>query len=142
MDHDRDCPGLLPEPATAELQLACVLHALADPIRLRIVAELAGAGGSELNCLAFELPVTKSTMTHHFRVLREAGLIRQHRRGTSKMNTLRGDDLAARFPGLLDAVLAATPACPNTAPNAVPNAVPAAAATPAASSAPAAPVAR
>ncbi|ROR45359.1 DNA-binding transcriptional ArsR family regulator [Kitasatospora cineracea] len=133
IDHDRDCPGLLPEPATAELQLVCVLHALADPIRLRIVAELAGAGGSELNCLAFELPVTKSTMTHHFRVLREAGLIRQHRRGTSKMNTLRGDDLAARFPGLLDAVLAAAPACPNAAP--------AAAATPAASSAPAAPVA-
>ncbi len=113
LDHDQDCPGLLPEPPAAELELACVLHALADPMRLRIVSELAGAGGDELNCLAFELPVTKSTMTHHFRVLREAGLIRQHRRGTSKMNTLRADDLAARFPGLLDAVLAAAPPCPK-----------------------------
>lgn len=112
---DQDCPGLLPEPAAAELELACVLHALADPIRLRIVSELALAGGEELNCLAFELPVTKSTMTHHFRVLREAGLIRQHRRGTSKMNTLRADDLAVRFPGLLDAVLAAAPPCPKAA---------------------------
>ncbi|WP_051816945.1 metalloregulator ArsR/SmtB family transcription factor [Kitasatospora sp. NRRL B-11411] len=136
IDHDRDCPGLLPEPATAELRLVCVLHALADPIRLRIVAELACAGGSELNCLAFELPVTKSTMTHHFRVLREAGVIRQHRRGTSKMNTLREDDLAARFPGLLDAVLAAARACPNAAPaNA---AAPAASAESAESAAPAA----
>ncbi|MGW4804300.1 ArsR/SmtB family transcription factor [Kitasatospora sp. NPDC004272] len=113
LDHDQDCPGLLPEPPAAELQLVSVLHALADPTRLRIVADLAGAGGDELNCLAFELPVTKSTMTHHFRVLREAGLIRQHRRGTSKMNALRTDDLSARFPGLLEAVLTALPRCPK-----------------------------
>ncbi|WP_035860502.1 ArsR/SmtB family transcription factor [Kitasatospora cheerisanensis] len=111
MTIDHDCPGLLPEPPAAELRLEAVLHALADPTRLRIVAELAGAGGDELNCLAFELPVTKSTLTHHFRVLREAGVIRQHRRGTSKMNTLRVEDLAARFPGLLDAVLAAAVRC-------------------------------
>ncbi|MFJ8441818.1 ArsR/SmtB family transcription factor [Kitasatospora griseola] len=111
---DPECPGLLPEPTAAELRLEAVLHALADPIRLRIVAELAGAGGGERNCLAFELPVTKSTLTHHFRVLREAGLIRQHRRGTSKMNTLRAADLAARFPGLLDAVLDAAESCFET----------------------------
>ncbi|MFD8481603.1 ArsR/SmtB family transcription factor [Kitasatospora sp. NPDC059673] len=111
MTIDQDCPGLLPEPTVAELRLEAVLHALADPTRLRIVAELAGAGGDELNCLAFELPVTKSTLTHHFRVLREAGLIRQHRRGTSKMNTLRTADLGERFPGLLDAVLAAAEPC-------------------------------
>ncbi|OKJ05336.1 ArsR family transcriptional regulator [Kitasatospora sp. CB01950] len=116
MDEDchQDCPGLLPEPAVDELRLEAVLHALADPTRLRIVADLAWAGGDELNCLAFELPVTKSTLTHHFRVLREAGLIRQHRRGTSKMNTLRVGDLAARFPGLLDAVLAAAEPCFTT----------------------------
>ncbi|MFJ5927193.1 ArsR/SmtB family transcription factor [Kitasatospora sp. NPDC092948] len=108
---DPDCPRLLPEPAVAELRLETVLHALADPTRLRIVAELAEAGGDELNCLAFDLPVTKSTLTHHFRVLREAGLIRQHRRGTSKMNTLRLADLGERFPGLLDAVLAAAEPC-------------------------------
>ncbi|MFJ5234974.1 ArsR/SmtB family transcription factor [Kitasatospora sp. NPDC088391] len=112
MAIDQDCPGLLPEPATAELELVRVLHALADPIRLRIVADLAAVGGVELNCLSFDLPITKSTMTHHFRVLREAGLIRQHRRGTSKMNTLRAADLAERFPGLLESVLAAVPAVP------------------------------
>ncbi|MEV4560238.1 metalloregulator ArsR/SmtB family transcription factor [Kitasatospora sp. NPDC049285] len=100
-------PGRLPEPATDELRLECVLHALADPSRLRIVAELADAGGTELNCLAFEVPVTKSTLTHHFRVLREAGLIRQCRRGTSKMNSLRTADLATRFPGLLDSIVTA-----------------------------------
>ncbi|BAJ27408.1 MULTISPECIES: helix-turn-helix transcriptional regulator [Kitasatospora] len=116
LDHDPNCPGLLPEPPASELHLVAVLHALADPMRLRIVADLAGSGGSELNCLAFDLPVTKSTMTHHFRVLREAGLIRQHRRGTSKMNALRADDLAARFPGLLESVLAAVPSCAALSP--------------------------
>ncbi|GGR00232.1 ArsR/SmtB family transcription factor [Kitasatospora griseola] len=114
MTTDQDCPGLLPEPTVAELRLEAVLHALADPTRLRIVADLAAVGGDELNCLAFELPVTKSTLTHHFRVLREAGLIRQHRRGTSKMNTLRAADLSARFPGLLDAVLVAAGPCFTT----------------------------
>lgn len=97
-------PATFPEPAADEIGLASVLHALADPVRLRIVASLARTG-SEANCLAFDLPVAKSTLTHHFRVLREAGLIRQVRRGTSRMNTLRTDDLAARFPGLLDSVI-------------------------------------
>ncbi|AUG81377.1 transcriptional regulator [Kitasatospora sp. MMS16-BH015] len=96
-----DC---LPEPAAGELRLAAVLHALADPIRLRIVTELAG-GPHELACQAFALPVTKSTSTHHFRVLREAGVIRQHRRGTSRMSTLREAELEQRFPGLLTSIL-------------------------------------
>ncbi|MFJ1708623.1 ArsR/SmtB family transcription factor [Kitasatospora sp. NPDC088346] len=96
----------MPEPAAAEIRLECVLHALADPVRLLIVSELA-APGAELNCLAFDLPVTKSTSTHHFRVLREAGVLRQWRRGTSKMNALRRTDLARRYPGLLESVLAA-----------------------------------
>ena len=51
--------------------------------------------------------MTKSTLTHHFRVLREAGVISQEVAGTSKLNTLRREDLDARFPGLLDAVLVA-----------------------------------
>ncbi|MET9614749.1 ArsR/SmtB family transcription factor [Kitasatospora indigofera] len=96
----------LPEPALDEIRLEAVLHALADPVRLRIVGELA-AGHSEMSCIAFGLPVTKSTSTHHFRVLREAGVIRQHRRGTARMSALRREDLAALFPGLLDSVLAA-----------------------------------
>ncbi|MFJ8649186.1 ArsR/SmtB family transcription factor [Streptomyces sp. NPDC093546] len=88
------------------MRLEGVLHALADPMRLRVVRELATAE-SEVACSHIELPVTKSTTTHHFRVLRESGVIRQTYRGTAKMNGLRRDDLEALFPGLLDAVLAA-----------------------------------
>jgi DNA-binding transcriptional ArsR family regulator len=58
-------------------------------------------------CGSFDLPVTKSTCTHHFRVLREAGLIRQKLEGTTRLNSLRRDDLDFRFPGLLDSVLQA-----------------------------------
>ncbi|MFH9012146.1 ArsR/SmtB family transcription factor [Streptomyces sp. NPDC017943] len=96
----------LPHPARDEVRLEGVLHALSDPMRLRIVRELAAAVG-ELSCSHFELPVTKSTTTHHFRVLRESGVIRQVYRGTAKMNGLRRDDLDALFPGLLDALLEA-----------------------------------
>lgn len=91
-------------PQRDELELAAVLHALSDPVRLRIVAGL--ARGSERTCGSFELPVTKSTCTHHFRVLREAGLIRQRSEGATRVNTLRRDDLDARFPGVLDSILA------------------------------------
>ena len=92
-----------PHPAVEEIELAAVLHALSDPMRLRIVAGLADA--DRRTCKSFELPVTKSTCTHHFRVLREAGVIRQRLEGTTKLNSLRREDLDARFPGLLDSVL-------------------------------------
>ncbi|MGX1268202.1 ArsR/SmtB family transcription factor [Streptomyces phaeoluteigriseus] len=94
----------LPHPGREDIRLEAVLHALSDQMRLRIVRELA-AGGDELSCSHFDLPVTKSTTTHHFRVLREAGVLRQVYRGTAKMNGLRKDDLDDLFPGLLDAVL-------------------------------------
>ena len=58
-------------------------------------------------CKSIDLPVVKSTCTHHFRVLREAGVIRQRHEGTSRLNSLRRADLDTRFPGLLDAVLGA-----------------------------------
>ena len=96
------------QPARDDIALAAVLHALSDPVRLRIVAVLA-ASGDEPACGAFRLPVTKSTCTHHFKVLREAGVIRQRQQGTARLNTLRRDDLDARFPGLLDSVLRAAP---------------------------------
>jgi DNA-binding transcriptional ArsR family regulator len=95
----------LPHPDCDRLELAAVLHALSDPMRLRIVAALATS--DERTCKSFELPVVKSTCTHHFRVLREAGVIRQRLEGTTRMNTLRRDDLDERFPGLLDSVLRA-----------------------------------
>ena len=93
-------------PHRADIRLEQVLHALADPVRLRIVRTLA-TRREELTCSVFDLPVSKSTTTHHFRVLRESGVIRQFYRGTAKLNGLRREDLDARFPGLLDAVLAA-----------------------------------
>ena len=96
----------LPHPLRAEIRLEAVLHALSDPMRLRIVRELA-ADEDELSCSHFDLPVTKSTTTHHFRVLREAGVVRQCYRGTAKMNGLRREDLDDLFPGLLDSLLAA-----------------------------------
>ena len=87
-----------------------MLHALSDPVRLRIVAALAVAG-EEPSCGSFDLPVTKSTCTHHFKVLREAGVIQQRQRGTARLNSLRREDLDARFPGLLASVLQAASRC-------------------------------
>ena len=95
----------IPHPARDELDLAAVLHALSDPVRLRIVAGL--AEGDERTCGSFDVAVSKSTCTHHFRVLREAGLIRQRQQGTARLNSLRHDDLEARFPGLLGTILQA-----------------------------------
>jgi DNA-binding transcriptional ArsR family regulator len=85
------------------MDLAAVLHALSDPMRLRIVSEL--ASGEERTCNSIDMPIVKSTCTYHFKVLREAGVIRQRMVGTTRFNSLRRDDLEARFPGLLDAVL-------------------------------------
>jgi DNA-binding transcriptional ArsR family regulator len=89
-------------PALEAIELAAVLHALSDPMRLRIVAGLAIE--DKRTCGSFDLPVTKSTCTHHFRVLREAGVIAQEEVRTSKLTSLRREDLDERFPGLLDAV--------------------------------------
>ncbi len=97
--------GTSPHPATADLELTAVLGALSDPVRLEIVRRLA-AHDAEQTCGSFGLPVAKSTATHHFRVLREAGVIASREEGTRKFNRLRRDDLEARFPGLLDAILA------------------------------------
>jgi DNA-binding transcriptional ArsR family regulator len=101
----------LEHPAVEEIELDQVLAALADPIRRRIVSQLAG-GHDDQACIAFDLPVTKSTSTHHFRVLREAGVISQRYRGTAILNCLREEDLEQRFPGLLPSVLAAGSARP------------------------------
>jgi DNA-binding transcriptional ArsR family regulator len=98
----------LDHPARADIRLEAVLHALSDPVRLQVVRFLAGLPeGEEAPCSAIDLAVTKSTTTHHFRVLREAGLIHQVYRGTAKMTAIRRADLDALFPGLLDAVLTA-----------------------------------
>jgi DNA-binding transcriptional ArsR family regulator len=97
---------MLEHPVAGAMEMTAVLHALSDPVRLQIVRELAADDGSERRCGSFDLPVTKSTCTHHFRVLREAGVIEQWAEGTARMTRLRRADLETRFPGLLDAVLA------------------------------------
>jgi DNA-binding transcriptional ArsR family regulator len=97
-------------PAVEDVELYAVLHALSDPMRMRIVAELAQQG--EQACKDFDLPIVKSTCAHHLRVLREAGVIRQRVMGTTRINSLRRAELDERFPGLLDAVLAASKRLP------------------------------
>ena len=93
-------------PNREEIELSAVLHALSDPVRLTMVRYLALAP-EERSCRSFDVPVTKSTCTHHFKVLREAGVIRQRQEGTARLNTLRAADLDARFPGLLGTILEA-----------------------------------
>jgi len=100
-------PRTLHHPAATDVELTAVLHALSDPVRLQIVRTLAVEDCGSLRCGAISLPVTKSTSTHHFRVLRESGVIEQRAEGTALVNRLRRDELDARFPGLLDSVLSA-----------------------------------
>lgn len=95
----------LNEPVRDALRLVDVLHALSDPTRLGIVRAL--ASGEKRACGEFETELAKSSLTHHFRVLREAGVTHTRRVGRTHFLTLRSDDLNARFPDLLDAVLRA-----------------------------------
>jgi DNA-binding transcriptional ArsR family regulator len=97
--------GDLAHPAADELDLTAVMHALSDPARRKVVATLAAEG--ERACGAFDLGVTKATASHHFKVLREAGITMTRIDGAHRFLTVRREDLDARFPGLLDAVLAA-----------------------------------
>ncbi len=80
-----------------------LLRALADPTRRAIVRLLMTEG--DRPCGTFGLPVAASTLSHHFRALRNAGILRQYDAGRERMNTLRLDELDARFPGLVRTVL-------------------------------------
>ncbi|MBI1205538.1 MAG: helix-turn-helix domain-containing protein [Rhodopseudomonas sp.] len=94
-------------PTIDEMELGEIFAALADPHRRQVVFALAREPqGGERSCSSFDLPVTKATRTHHFRVLREAGLIRQRDIGNGRMNKLRREELNRRFPGLLELLLA------------------------------------
>jgi DNA-binding transcriptional ArsR family regulator len=97
--------------ATDEITVQGLLDALVDPVRRSIVRQLA-ASDSDIACGTFEINVTRSTGTHHFKVLRHAGIVRQYYVGTSKMNSLRRVDLETVAPGLIDAILA-TPETPR-----------------------------
>ncbi|GGG68931.1 transcriptional regulator [Kocuria dechangensis] len=92
------------EPAVGDFDFTRVLEAVADPIRLSILRQLAGAE-EDLSCGAIELPIKASTATHHFTALRQAGLLHQYYVGTSRLNVLRVDDMETAFPGFLPALL-------------------------------------
>lgn len=90
-------------PSPEEIELTGVLQALSDPVRLQIVNAL--AGGDECPCGSLETSVSKSTLSHHLKVLREAGLTRTRVDGTHRLVSLREEDLERRLPGLLPCVL-------------------------------------
>ncbi len=97
-------------PAIEDISIEAVLHALADPVRVAICTELSGPGCTA-NCSAFQEilkePIPKSTLSQHFRILREAGLVRSERRGVEVLNSFRFAEIDARFPGLLTSILSA-----------------------------------
>ncbi|MEU1464453.1 helix-turn-helix transcriptional regulator [Streptomyces sp. NPDC005727] len=99
--------GELEHPRAEELQVGPILLALADANRRRVVAELAERPEEERLCASFDLPVGKSSRTRHWRVLREAGLVYQRDAGNGLYMRLRKEDLDRRFPGLIQAVIAA-----------------------------------
>jgi DNA-binding transcriptional ArsR family regulator len=95
----------LHHPRIDEIALPDVLHALSDPVRLQIVRALAER---EQSCSSVEASVSKSTLSHHFKVLREAGVTHTRVNGTHRLVSIRRDELEERFPGLLDSVLGAS----------------------------------
>ncbi|MFE3503563.1 ArsR/SmtB family transcription factor [Kitasatospora sp. NPDC059160] len=97
-------PALV-HPAVEEIDLYDVLHALSDPTRMTIVRVLRAE--PERACGTFPVDVAPSTLSHHFKVLRESGVISQREEANRRFSALRTVDLERRFPGLLDTVLAA-----------------------------------
>lgn len=89
----------------ADVTLGEALMALSDPVRRAIVRELAGETDWARACGTFDLPVTKGTRSHHFAVLRQAGVIEQRDVGSRRLNRLRKAEFDVFFPGLLDLVL-------------------------------------
>jgi DNA-binding transcriptional ArsR family regulator len=97
----------LPHPSADQISLTNVLAVLGDPTRLAIVVHLARREGVAMNCSQFLDLSSKTNLSYHFAKLREAGITRAEIAGTSRLITLRRDDLDRRFPGLLDSVIAA-----------------------------------
>ena len=94
----------IPHPAIEELELSHVLHALSDPVRLEIVRHLAEHPSQTCGRLD-HTGVAKSTLSHHLKVLREAGLTRTEADGTQRLVSLRVEEIDERFPGLIECVL-------------------------------------
>lgn len=97
-------------PSLKDVPLTAILHALSDPVRVSIFAEIAGVGSVQTCSSVAKIGdrvIPKSSLSQHFRVLREAGLIRSERQGVEMRNFSRCDEVDARFPGLLPAILRA-----------------------------------
>jgi DNA-binding transcriptional ArsR family regulator len=96
----------LPQPSRDDIDLVTVLRALADPVRLEVLRAMAASGERCPSSVAASgIDVTAATLSHHFRVLREAGVTTTFAEGRYRWVELRRADLDKRFPGLLDAVL-------------------------------------
>ncbi len=95
-------------PSIEDITVEGILHALSDPVRVAIYADVMSSGCSQ-NCSAFltisDQAIPKSTLSQHFKVLREAGLVRGERHGVEMRNTSRCAEIDARFPGLVRAIL-------------------------------------
>ena len=95
-------------PSIEDVTVEGILHALADPIRVAIYTDLVSSDCSH-NCSTFlnvgEKKIPKSTLSQHFKALREAGLIRGERRGVEMQNTSRCLEIETRFPGLIPAIV-------------------------------------
>lgn len=89
-------------PALRQVSLPTMMQALSDPCRIAIVRALLEKG--ELACNEVPLKVSKATRSHHFAILREAGLLRTRAEGTKCLSSIRKDEIEAQFPGLLDLV--------------------------------------
>lgn len=95
----------LPHPRAEDLDLSRIMQALSDPGRLRLVAVLADGGEHPCHGEEYDVAVHKSTLSHHFRVLREAGVTGTRVAGRNRFVRLRREAVDVRFPGLLDAVI-------------------------------------
>src|SRR6202162_2356967 len=95
-------------PSLEDITVEGILHALSDPVRAAIYADIVSQECSQ-NCSMFltvsDKAIPKSTLSQHFRALREAGLIRGERRGVEMHNTSRCAEIEERFPGLLRAII-------------------------------------
>jgi DNA-binding transcriptional ArsR family regulator len=94
------------QPDLASVDVATLLQALSDPVRLEIVRQLDEASEG-LTCGQLQLPVGKSTCSHHLKVLLHAGVTAEREEGTRKFLRLRREELDGRFPGVIGSVLGA-----------------------------------
>ncbi len=97
-------------PSVDDITVEGILHTLSDPVRVAIYADIVGSGCSQ-NCSTFlkvsEKTIPKSTLSEHFKALREAGLIRSERQGVEMQNASRCGEIEKRFPGLIKAIVKA-----------------------------------